>query len=86
MKVIYPYDTTPFVKVAIKEVVKTLFEAILLFFLVMWLFMGSFRATLIPTIAVPVVLLGTFAVLGAFRIFHKYAHHVRHGPCHRSSG
>ena len=53
-------------KVAIYEVVKTLFEAILLVFLVMWLFMGSFRATLIPTIAVPVVLLGTFAVLGAF--------------------
>ena len=66
MKVIYPYDTTPFVKVAIAEVVKTLFEAILLVFLVMWLFMGNMRATLIPTIAVPVVLLGTFAVLGAF--------------------
>jgi HAE1 family hydrophobic/amphiphilic exporter-1 len=66
MKVVYPYDTTPFVKVAIDEVVKTLFEAILLVFLVMFLFMGNFRATLIPTIAVPVVLLGTFAVLGAF--------------------
>jgi len=65
MKVVYPYDTTPFVRVAIKEVVKTLFEAVLLVFLVMWLFMGNFRATLIPTIAVPVVLLGTFAVLGA---------------------
>jgi HAE1 family hydrophobic/amphiphilic exporter-1 len=66
MKVVYPYDTTPFVKVAINEVVKTLFEAVLLVFLVMWLFMGNFRATLIPTIAVPVVLLGTFAVLGFF--------------------
>ncbi len=66
MKVIYPYDTTPFVKVAINEVVQTLFEAIVLVFLVMWLFMGNIRATLIPTIAVPVVLLGTFAVLGAF--------------------
>ena len=66
MKVVYPYDTTPFVEVAIDEVVKTLFEAILLVFLVMFLFMGNFRATLIPTIAVPVVLLGTFAVLGAF--------------------
>ncbi len=66
MKVVYPYDTTPFVKVAIKEVVKTLFEAIVLVFLIMWLFMGNFRATLIPTIAVPVVLLGTFAVLGLF--------------------
>ncbi len=66
MKVVYPYDTTPFVRVAIHEVVKTLFEAILLVFLVMWLFMGKIRATLIPTIAVPVVLLGTFAALGAF--------------------
>jgi HAE1 family hydrophobic/amphiphilic exporter-1 len=52
--------------VAIEEVVKTLFEAILLVFLVMYLFMGSMRATLIPTIAVPVVILGTFAVLGLF--------------------
>jgi HAE1 family hydrophobic/amphiphilic exporter-1 len=66
MKVIYPYDTTPFVSVAIEEVVKTLLEAILLVFLVMYLFMGNMRATLIPTIAVPVVLLGTFAVLGLF--------------------
>ena len=66
MKVIYPYDTTPFVKVAIGEVVKTLLEAILLVFLVMYLFLGNIRATLIPTIAVPVVILGTFAVLGLF--------------------
>ena len=66
MKVVYPLDTTPFVKVAIKEVVKTLFEAILLVFLVMYLFLGNIRATLIPTIAVPVVLLGTFAILGLF--------------------
>lgn len=66
MKVVYPYDTTPFIEVAIGEVVKTLFEAIVLVFLVMWLFMGSLRATLIPTIAVPVVLLGTFAALWFF--------------------
>ena len=66
LKVVYPYDTTPFVKVAIEEVVKTLFEAIGLVFLVMYLFMGNMRATLIPTIAVPVVILGTFAVLGLF--------------------
>ncbi|MBW1800806.1 MAG: efflux RND transporter permease subunit, partial [Deltaproteobacteria bacterium] len=66
MRIVYPYDTTPFVKVAIQEVVKTLFEAILLVFLVMYVFMGSMRATLIPTIAVPVVILGTFAVLGLF--------------------
>ncbi|MEN6484615.1 MAG: efflux RND transporter permease subunit [Syntrophobacteraceae bacterium] len=66
MKVIYPYDTTPFVRVAIDEVVKTLFEAILLVFLVMYLFLGNIRSTLIPTMAVPVVLLGTFACLGLF--------------------
>ena len=66
MKVIYPYDTTPFTEVAIDEVAKTLFEAVLLVFVIMYLFMGTFRATLIPTIAVPVVLLGTFAILGLF--------------------
>ena len=66
MKIVYPYDTTPFVKISIHEVVKTLFEAIILVFLVMYLFLQNFRATLIPTIAVPVVLLGTFAVLSAF--------------------
>lgn len=66
LKVIYPYDTTPFTQVAIDEVIKTLFEAVLLVFVIMYLFMGTFRATLIPTIAVPVVLLGTFAVLGLF--------------------
>lgn len=66
VKVIYPYDTTPFTRVAINEVAKTLIEAIFLVFLVMYLFMGNIRATLIPTIAVPVVLLGTFAVLGWF--------------------
>ncbi|EIS8709922.1 efflux RND transporter permease subunit [Salmonella enterica subsp. diarizonae] len=66
MKVVYPYDTTPFVKISIHEVVKTLFEAIILVFLVMYLFLQNIRATLIPTIAVPVVLLGTFAILSAF--------------------
>jgi multidrug efflux pump len=66
LRVVYPYDTTPFVKISIHEVVKTLFEAIVLVFLVMYLFLQNLRATLIPTIAVPVVLLGTFAVLAAF--------------------
>ncbi len=65
LQLIYPYDTTPFVRVSIDEVVKTLFEAIVLVFLVMYLFLQNFRATLIPTIAVPVVLLGTFGVLSA---------------------
>jgi multidrug efflux pump len=61
-----PYDTTPFVKISIQEVVKTLIEAIILVFLVMYLFLQNLRATLIPTIAVPVVLLGTFGVMAAF--------------------
>src|SRR5579864_6669778 len=65
LQLVYPYDTTPFVRVSIDEVVKTLFEAIVLVFLVMFLFLQNFRATLIPTIAVPVVLLGTFAILAA---------------------
>jgi multidrug efflux pump len=66
MKVIYPYDTTPFTRVAIDEVIKTLIEAVFLVFVVMYLFMGTFRATLIPTIAVPVVLLGTLGILALF--------------------
>jgi multidrug efflux pump len=65
LQLIYPYDTTPFVRVSIDEVVKTLFEAIVLVFLVIYLFLQNFRATLIPTIAVPVVLLGTFGILAA---------------------
>lgn len=66
MKVIKPYDTTPFVRISIEEVVKTLIEAVALVFVVMYLFLQNFRATLIPTIAVPVVLLGTFGVLAVF--------------------
>ncbi|MAZ44893.1 MAG: hydrophobe/amphiphile efflux-1 family RND transporter [Legionellales bacterium] len=66
IKVIYPYDTTPFVKLSIEDVIKTLIEAVVLVFLVMYLFLQNFRATLIPTIAVPIVLLGTFGVLSAF--------------------
>ncbi|PJK11682.1 hydrophobe/amphiphile efflux-1 family RND transporter [Lysobacteraceae bacterium NML120232] len=61
-----PFDTSPFVRVSIEGVVHTLLEAVVLVFVVMFLFMGNFRATLIPTIAVPVVLLGTMAVLYAF--------------------
>ncbi|HBN8626758.1 hydrophobe/amphiphile efflux-1 family RND transporter [Pseudomonas aeruginosa] len=66
VKVAYPYDTSPAVGASIHEVVKTLFEGIVLVFLVMYLFMQNLRATLIPTLAVPVVLLGTFGVLAAF--------------------
>ncbi len=60
------YETTSFVKASIENVVKTLLEAIALVFLVMYLFLQNFRATLIPTIAVPVVLMGTFSVFYAF--------------------
>jgi len=63
IKVIFPYDTSPFVQLSIRQVIQTLLMAIFLVFLVMFLFLQNFRATLIPTIAVPVVLLGTFAVL-----------------------
>jgi multidrug efflux pump len=65
MKVVAAFDTTPFVRISIEEVVRTLLEAVVLVFLVMYLFLQNFRATLIPTIAVPVVLLGTFGVLAA---------------------
>ncbi|MCD9512904.1 efflux RND transporter permease subunit [Photobacterium phosphoreum] len=63
LQAVYPYDTTPFVEKSIEGVVHTLFEAVALVFIIMFLFLQNFRATLIPTIAVPVVLLGTFAVL-----------------------
>lgn len=66
VEIVYPFDSTPFIKLSIKGVVTTLFEAVVLVFLVMLLFLQNFRATLIPTIAVPVVLLGTFAILSAF--------------------
>ncbi|KPZ67600.1 Multidrug efflux pump subunit AcrB [Shewanella sp. P1-14-1] len=65
LEIYYPYDTTPFVEKSIEGVVHTLIEAVVLVFLIMYLFLQNFRATLIPTIAVPVVLLGTFAILSA---------------------
>ncbi|MDI1313415.1 efflux RND transporter permease subunit [Prosthecobacter sp.] len=65
VKAIYPYDTTQFVRISVEEVVKTLIEAVILVFLVMFVFLQSWRATLIPTIAVPVVLLGTFGIMSA---------------------
>ncbi|HWK36962.1 efflux RND transporter permease subunit [Sphingomonas sp.] len=63
VKVIYPYDSTPFVRLSVEQVIHTLIEAVVLVFLVMFLFLQNWRATLIPTIAVPVVLLGTFGVM-----------------------
>jgi multidrug efflux pump len=65
LKVVYPMDSTPFIRISISEVIKTLVEAILLVVVVMFVFLQDWRATLIPTIAVPVVLLGAFAVLKA---------------------
>jgi multidrug efflux pump len=66
VEVVYPYDTTPFVKLSIEDVIKTLIEAIVLVFIVMFVFLQNLRATLIPTLAVPIVLLGTFGILSAF--------------------
>lgn len=66
LELVYPFDTAPFVRISIEEVVHTLVEAVVLVFLVIFIFLGNFRATLIPTIAVPVVLLGTFGILNAF--------------------
>ena len=65
MAIVYPFDTTPFITVSINSVTHTLYEAILLVFIIMYLFLQNLRATLIPTIAVPVVLLGTFAIMYA---------------------
>ncbi|MFG0381292.1 efflux RND transporter permease subunit [Pseudomonas sp. zbq_18] len=66
MKVVYPYDTTPVISASIEGVLHTLVEAFVLVFLVMFLFLQNLRATIIPTLAVPVVLLGTFGVLAVF--------------------
>ena len=66
LKLVVPYDTTPFVRLSITQVVQTLLEAVVLVFLVMFLFLQNWRATIIPTLAVPVVILGTFAVLSFF--------------------
>lgn len=66
LKVVYPFDTTTFVKISISEVAQTLVEAVILVFFIMYLFLQNFRATLIPTIAVPVVLLGTFGIMSVF--------------------
>ena len=66
LEAVVPYDTTPFVALSIEKVVHTLIEAVVLVFVVMYLFLQNFRATIIPTIAVPVVLLGTFGILFTF--------------------
>ncbi|EAT59631.1 efflux RND transporter permease subunit [Chlorobium ferrooxidans] len=66
VQIVFPFDTSPFVKTSIEGVVHTLIEAVILVFFVMFLFLQNFRATLVPTIAVPVVLLGTFGVMSIF--------------------
>ncbi len=63
VQIVYPYDTSPFVEESINQVYHTLIEAVVLVFLVILVFLQSWRATLIPTLAIPVVLLGTFGVL-----------------------
>lgn len=66
VELVIPYDTTPFVEISITEVVKILFEAVVLVFLLMFIFLQNLRATLIPALAIPVVLLGTFGIMSAF--------------------
>lgn len=66
IKVVYPYDTAPYITLSLREVLITLIEAIILVFVVMYIFLQNFRATIVPTIAVPIVLLGTFGILHAF--------------------
>ena len=86
MKVIYPYDTTPFTKVAIEEVVKTLFEAVLLVFVVMYLFHGKHPGHADPDHRGAGGAAGNLRGPGAFRVLHQHADHVRHGAGHRSAG
>ncbi|RUO73863.1 multidrug efflux RND transporter permease subunit [Pseudidiomarina sediminum] len=66
VELVIPYDTTPFVEISITEVVKILFEAVVLVFLLMFLFLQNLRATVIPALAIPVVLLGTFGIMSVF--------------------
>jgi len=65
VELVIPYDTTPFVEISIKEVVKILFEAVVLVFILMFIFLQNLRATIIPSLAIPVVLLGTFGIMSA---------------------
>ena len=86
LKLVYPYDTQPYIVLSLEEVVQTLLEAIALVFVVMLIFLQNFRATLIPTIAVPVVLLGTFAVLAVPALLHQHVDHAGHGAGGRPAG
>ncbi len=81
-----PYNITPVVKASIEKVLSTLVEAVVLVFIVMFLFLQNIRYTIIPTIVVPVALLGTCATLVGGRLLHQHADHVRHGAGGRHSG
>ncbi len=81
-----PRDSTAFIKISIEEVVKTLIEAIVLVVIVMFVFLQNWRATLIPAIAVPVVLLGTFGVLQVFGYSINTLTMFAHGAVHRPAG
>lgn len=78
-----PYDTTRFIEASIEEVVKTLGEALILVILVVYLFLQSWRATVIPAVAVPVSLIGPFAGMDLLGFFHQHAHALRYGAGHR---
>ncbi len=86
LEAVVPFDTTPFVRMSIKGVITTLVEAIVLVFLVIYLFLQNFRATLIPTIAVPVVLLGTMGVLAALGFSINMLTMFAHGAGDRPAG
>ena len=75
----FPYDSTEFISASIHEVVKTLIEAIIMVFLIIYFFLQNLRTAFIPTIVVPVALLGSFAIMYASRIFHQRADAVRPG-------
>lgn len=84
--VAYPKDSTEFIKISVEDVIQTLFEAIILVVVVMYLFLQNIRATLIPALAVPVVLLGHLWCAGAVRLFHQYPDAVCDGAGDRSAG
>ena len=86
IKVVYPLDNSTFVRLSVDQVVHTLIEAIILVFVVMFVFLQNWRATLIPTIAVPVVLLGALRGAAGRRFHHQHAHPVRHGAGDRPAG
>jgi multidrug efflux pump len=83
---VVPYDTSQFVEISIREVVKTLAEAMVLVFLVMYLFLGSLRATVIPTIVVPIALIGATVGLYIVGLLNQHIDAIRYGISHRHCG